>query len=365
MIWRCSDALWVAYSEPTTSSKRPSPATMHKNRNITDFFKPFTQPRTKRPLPEDDPETIVVLHSRLAPAKIKNKLREPVETIKLPEDLLRPSSQLSLDDKSDSPLSSALSSAPPSDVSNAHGSDEKPTSTPTRAQFHPSSSQTPVLASSQRVVRNGEVVIRNSDDESDSDTSLDDIDDILTAHKPPARSSPPTENENVYLPASRRTTGGSSNGKRRKTRAVESSGEPFSSTLPAVPKYKFSLETLVAQARKDDAAEAALVHAQSLLNIPSQCGGRGDGDGDDQGLRSGGFGRKLDAGLMATVMKEQGEENDLERLMSAMRRTEALSQSKVWSFFDPASTRTFSELPTIPVAADQARWQNVLKGRCL
>lgn len=335
---------------------------MHNNRNITDFFKPFAQPRTKRLLPEDDPETTVVLQSRLAPAKIKSKPGEPIETSTLPEDLLRPSSQLSLDEKSDSPLSSALSSAPPSDVSNAHGSDGEPISTPTRAQFHPPSSQTPVLASSQRVVRNGEVVIRNSDDESDSDTSLDDIDDILTAHKPPAHSSPPTELDNIYIPASRRTTGGNSCGKKRKTRATEHRDDLFPSTLPVVPKYKFSLETLVAQARKDDAAEATLAQAQSLLNMPSQYDIRGDGDGDDQGLRSRGFGGKLDAGLMATVMKEQGEENDIERLMNAMKRTEALSQAKVWSFFDAASPRTFSESPPIPVAADRARWQNVLKG---
>ena len=343
--------------------KETVPLIMYKNRNITDFFKPFAQPRTKRPLPEDDPEeTIAVAQPRLAPAKIKSQPREPTETSDLPEDLLKPSSQLSLDDKADSPLSSALSSAPPTDASNADGSDEESTSTPTRAQFDPPSSQTPVLASSQRVVKNGEVVIRNSDDESDSDASLDDIDDILTAHKPPARSSPPTENDMACIPTSGRATGGNSNGKKRKTRATDYSDDPFSSTLPVVPKYKFSLETLVAQARKDDAAEATFAHAQSLLSRPGQYDIQGDGARDKQGLRSAAFGGKLDAGLMATVMKEQGEENDIEKLMSAMQRTEALSQAKVWSFFDAASSRTIYELPAIPVRADQGSWQNVFKG---
>lgn len=335
---------------------------MHKNRNITDFFKPFAQPRNKRPLPEDDPETIVVTQARLAPAKIKSKPREPIESSKLPEDLLRPSSQLSLEDKSDSPLSSALSSAPPTDASTAHCSDGESTRTPIRAQFDTPSSQTPVLASSQRVVKNGEVVIRNSDVESDSDTSLDDIDDILTAHKPPARSSPPTENDIVYIPTSGRTIASSSSGKKRKTRATESSDDPFSSTLPVVPKYKFSLETLVAQARKDDAAEATFARAQSLLNMPSRYDIQGDGDGDIQGLRSGPFGGKLDAGLMATVMRERGEENDIERLVNAMKRTEALNQAKLWSFFDAASTTTVDKIPGIPVSADQGSWQNMLKG---
>ena len=341
---------------------------MHKNRNITDFFKPFAQPRNnKRPLPRDEPGTIVIAQPRLAPAKIKNKPREPIETSELPEHLLRPSSQLSLDEKSDSPLSSTLSSAPPTEVGNAQCSDGEFTSTPTRAQLGTPSSHTPVLVSSQRVVKNGDVVIKNSDDESDSDTSLDDIDDILTAHKAPARSTPPTENDIDYIRTSGRTTGGISSGKKRKTRATARNDDPFSLTLPVAPKYKFSLETLVAQARKDDAAEATFAQAQSFLNMPSQCDIQRDGNRGNQGLRSAASGGELDAGLMATVMKEQGEENGIERLMSAMKRTEALSQTKVWSFFEAASTRTVYEHPAIPLSANQSSWQGswqkTLKGR--
>ena len=334
---------------------------MNTNRNITDFFKPFTQPRSKRSLPDDDPETTVVAQTRLAPAKIKSKPGEPIETSDLPQSLLRPSSQLSLDDKSESPLSSAPSSAPPTDASTAHGSDGEATSTPARAQTDPPLSQTPVLASSQRVVKNGEVMIRNSDDESDSDTSLDDIDDILTAHRPPARSSPPTEND-LYIPTNGRTTGGSSNGRKRKTRATEYTEDHFSSTLPVAPKYKFSLEILVAQARKDDAAEATFAHAQSLLNMASQYDVR-HGREDHQGSRGAALGGKLDTGLVATVMEEQGKENDIQRLMGAMQRTEALSQAKVWSFFDAASSSTVHELPATLVSAEQGNWQNVFKGR--
>lgn len=333
---------------------------MHKTRSITDFFQPFAQPRSnKRPLPRDDPDTIVIAQPRLAPAAIRSKPREPIETSELPEDLFRPSSQLSRDDKSDS----SLSSAPPTEVGNAQCSDGEFTSTPTRAQLGTPSAHTPVLASSQRVVKDGEVVIRNSDDESDSDTSLDDIDGILTAHKAPARSTPPTENDLDYIRRSGRTTGGMSSGKKRKTRATAQNGDLFSLTLPVAPKYEFSLETLVAQARKDDAAEATFAQTRSLLNMHSQCNIQGDGDRRNQGLRSAASGGGLDAGLMATVMKEQGEENGIERLMSAMKRTEALSQAKVWSFFDTASTRTVYELPAIPLSADQGSWQKTLKGR--
>ena len=328
---------------------------MYKNRNITDFFKPFAQPRNKRPLPDDDREdTIVLAQPDLAAPRVKSS--------NLPEDLLRPSSQLSLDEKSDSPLSSALSSALPTDASIAYGSVGESRSTPTGAPSDPPLSQTAVLASSQRVVKDGEVVIRNSDDESDSDTSLDDIDDILTARKPTADSSPPTENDFSYVPPGGRRIGGSSDGKKRKTRATGCSGDFYSSALPVVPKYKFSLDTLVAQAKKDDAAQATFAQAQSLLNIPSQYNVPGEGAGVNQECKSADFGGKLDAVIVASVMKEQGEENDIERLMSAMQRTEALNQGKIWSFFNNEPSRSAYELPSTPVSPEQESWQHILEG---
>lgn len=214
-------------------------------------------------------------------------------------------------------------------------------------------SKGPVLISGQRVVRDGEVMIRNSEDEaSDSDISLDDIDDLLVPRKPEIKSL--TE---MTLPLSNQTNGPREMIRQRRTR-VASQANAF--PLPSHPvehQYKFSFGALAKQRRDDEASEAQTAKARLLLQSLEHSGGRRVGGDVNLTDRE----ANITAEVVASVIKGHGDGDDVDRLMTAIQRTEALHRGKSWSFFDPNKSGSLPEEVELP-KVHSVRFQNISGG---
>ena len=233
------------------------------------------------------------------------------------------------------------------------------------SEFAPS--QSPLLASSQRVVKHGEVMIRNSDDEeSESDSSLGDIDDLLHFRRQPdpVPSSPPTDlgstTPSLPGPSSPEEIGRT----RRQTRAIVRTNTTSDRYAPSPqPKYKFDLETLVQRSAKHEKTQAMMSKARETLKSMEKRGflsaPASGGDSQDN--------REIDAGMVASALKGRCELNDGEKLMIAIQRTEALQQEKSWSFFERREEDALYEGPTFPMkslkhcAALFKGWSTLLK----
>ena len=174
------------------------------------------------------------------------------------------------------------------------------------------------LSSSRRVVKNGEAMVKNSDEEFDSDSSLEDPEELLKSYGIGHKSSPLTEPDlsNGIYPA------------QRVTRSMDNHKKKGPRELPPVPKYKFSLGTLVAKAEKDDAAEAGVEQALQLAEeLDRKRAALLEGVSRD-GLTDG-----INSDVLASVMKKE-DPDDIGKLMQAIQRTEALQFKKSWYFLD-------------------------------
>ncbi len=298
---------------------------MQRSSSITDFFKPFAQPRQhKRPLPHDDSrESRAIRPSpgvKLEVEEAKAMGQEKQATV-----LEESCGNLPAHIRDDTLDAQDAQSSGVNELSN------KARMSPNMNGPDPLGSQGPVLTSSQRVVKNGEVMIRNSEDEaSDSDSSLDDIDDILASKKPAGNAFPPTDLEIPILNLENKS-GREGSRTRRKTRGTASAEE--SSRLPALPvmpNYIFSLDSLVKQSKNHKESDTQTAKARLLLQSLEQQ----EYTTSDGGTRISDKGAKVNEDLVASVMKQHDEDEGVGRLMTAIQRTEALYQGRAWSFFD-------------------------------
>lgn len=310
---------------------------------ITDFFKPYGPRPTKRPPSDGDPDGKRSLQrSRSnAPQANVHQTTELTNPLNAPNDAILISSQ-------SSDLSS-LHDFPPSTP------EELPTPAPAISKGKPKESsanpsfagdatlsQVPVISSSQRTVKNGIVVIRDSDeDRSDTDTSLEDIDNLIGARNLPDVS--PSRSEDGSPQHATRARAGKSarKGQDRSAAAV--------APLPtAKPKYKFSLNTLVKQRQKEKESRLIVENARNLL----------DGLGEQKSSSTETGNGTLDVDLLATLIKDENDGGNIDRLMGAIARTEALDQQKRWSFFEDNQDDIDAEPADCPAVVD-AFWRSI------
>lgn len=215
-----------------------------------------------------------------------------------------------------------------------------------------------ITRSSQRIVKNGAIVIRSSDDESDSDSSLDDIDGLI-ARKSAPNSTPPTESE-LTLPLANMQTG-------QKIRASSRLKKPNTaiSFTPQVqpkfrmpPEYKYSLASLVQRGKEEKALEENIAKAKPALDSH---------DIEDSLTFGGSHGSaptevNIDRTLLVSVMKKKNEGEDIDRLLMAVQRTEAFDLGTTWSFFDDLQGILPSKQAKFPTLTG-TRWEGILNGK--
>jgi len=191
-----------------------------------------------------------------------------------------------------------------------------------------------VLTSSQRIVKDGDIMIRNSDDESDD--SLEDLDNLFGNDRQSRKSSPQPD---AQLHSPDEEVGIKT---RRKAAKSARSDQP-TSTLPVMSKkYKYSLEALGKQRKQDEAAREDIARTKSLF------------DSLDQRTASAGVKKRvIDTSFIESVMKDHGDEDEIGRLRAAIQRTEALEQDKSWSFFNEDAEEPLFELADFPAVEDE------------
>lgn len=324
---------------------------MYKNLSITDFFKSFSQPQRNK---------------RSSDGNLKNSEVAKPSPSGTPHDAVEISTQHEAKEDHIGTADHGNSSGPKkrSPVRDgvvgaiSHGSDTKellqPDSPSDKIDAQPVGPQGPTHIGSQRMIINGEIIIRNSDDESDSEGSLEDIDKLLEARKPTAASLAVSHPLGLSSPG---PTGPNRSITRSKTKGATSDRTlQSSSNLPARPAYKFSLDSLKRQNEQNEAIEAGTMQAWSLLdsveeNVSSQ-----------KSIQISAAGvQKIDAELMTSVLKGKGESEDIGRLMTAIQRTEALDLSRTWSFFEATNGQRFGADWRFPKTL-KMRWHKILSG---
>ena len=330
---------------------------MYENTSILSYFKPCTQPPrlNKRSLPEDRLEELrAVRRSRsTTPKDSQSQEGHNREAVHLEKDSHRTSSWISFENPSIPPprtqAGEPIEEAKPAQVSRdkiSHVQLTPHSNSQVPQNFDVCGSECTSFMSSQRVVKNGEVVIRNSDDDSDSDSSLEDLDDLLLLESRKIQRELSSPEFQLPSPSLNRSAedGCRMSGRRRiKTKAAAA---PLYSALPIQAKrYKFDLESLARHRKHEDASTEDVVRASAMLRSLEQ---QKVSTGGNAGAAS--TTGPLASTFIATVMKEHGDEDELCRLKAAIQRTEASNYGKFWSFFDKQAREPLFEQPQFPIS---------------
>ena len=335
------------------------------NDNIKNYFRPFAtarSPKKKRPLPEEDQEQPTGKRSPLNNSR-GNQACAPEEQIALPAN--ETLGNASGDDES---LHSSQRSKPtttqpakPDQTPSISSSDEPIAQDVTKAGAFVllqnetvsrapafSSSQT-IFTSSQRIVKNGEMMIRNSDDESDS--SLEDLDDLIALNPLKKAPRPPACNlddsfSNIQAGKHAESVKMQTNGM---STQIEKPASPHLSALPVIPKsYKSSLESLAKERKQDEAGKASVAQALSLIESYDQR--KASSNEKFRVLDQKGT---LETDLITRLVKTEEDGDNVSRLQTAIRRTEALQYSQSWSFFEDQPRQPLRREAGFPAIGDQ------------
>ena len=264
----------------------------YKGKNITDYFQRFSRPTFKRasspPDAADQPPAVRQQSSSLSPLP-SQLTSEPIH--KEPIEIHRYSSPS---------LPEALALPTPKDEF----------SPGVTASFGFAPTQSSTIPSSQRIVKNGEVHILNSDDESDSDVSLEDLDDILKKKRTPSPE-PEPEPQLPFLPHHEVPV-----------KVNKKSTKRLNQVRPAEPEKlapRHSLQALIKQKKEYETSKQNIAKVRDLLEHPerTECGQP-----------------RIDTDVLDGFMRVGGDEDDLDRLKLAIERTEALHHDQAWSFFE-------------------------------
>jgi hypothetical protein len=165
--------------------------------------------------------------------------------------------------------------------------------------------------SSQRIIKKGkEVVIGSDGDESDSATSLQSPDDLLRDILTPADPKPDSDMDDDSI----------------LEEILHPRKKPKPRSIPKVPPtYKNSLETLVKQAVSDNDTEAGIAKLKASRDAQAA---RENGSRTDSASKLG------ESALASALDDGTDDSSSFQRLLDAVRRTEAFDVGKSWSFFD-------------------------------
>ncbi len=339
---------YLNINESCTSSS----AIMSKNHKLTDFFKPFASPRAKRPLPLDEDQSSITV------AQSNRVFHADVTAPEHPAAPGRPSPirNHALSSPAVPALEKSKQEAQPRPGLGRSASPNDSWSAPARLTSSNSNRQ---------VLKNGQLVIKSSDDEdSTSDSSLDDLNELLTARKPIKEPTPIFVAGDVIPGLDRGTVH-----KRAQTRVgrLEGRGNTSStsstSRLPVIPRYKFSLDSLVRQTQRDTASESDAAKARCLFRASEGAVDAQEMLAQKQEGSTSTALEHIDENLLASVTSGSGEgtDNSLHKVLNTMRRTEALHRAKTWLFFRDGRPQPESQTQPFPTTALTSPCWHVLR----
>ena len=326
---------------------------MYKNNSILSYFKPFTNAlSSKRSLPEDsleEPRAVKRARS-ISPRQSQSKGNNDREGKCLDQAPKQKSSEATLDASSREPPGSQVEE-PVDDETPAqmsrHRKSSMPLSTipnnPIMQGLEVLTSRSTNLMSDRRRGKGGEVVIRNSDGESDSDSSLEDLDHLLLLENRRNRGGPSCSQPKISASSLYGTPEGGRRKSMRHRIKTDTDVAPPAYAFPIdTKKYKFDLESLAKRRNQEEAFSEDITRASAMLRSFEQQKASG-------GESSGASSKTLsDTGFIDMVMKEHGNEDEISRLKAAIQRTQGFQHSKSWSFFEEQATELLSKPMKFP-----------------
>lgn len=198
-----------------------------------------------------------------------------------------------------------------------------------KASLSFTSDQLPLSSSSQRIVRNGERMVTNSDEDDDS-SLLEDLDDLI-------RPKDPEGSNGSFKQAGDALRVGSKASPRVPSRSHSANSLPLEAKGT---EYKYSLAVLAEQRRhlQNSGEDVAKVNAILQSRRHSQ-------PVTEQNTRTN---APPCANVIDVLMNERGDEEDADRLKDALQRTEALHRDKTWSFFRASLEAQIASPPRFP-----------------
>jgi hypothetical protein len=160
---------------------------------------------------------------------------------------------------------------------------------------------------SQRIMKDGkEIVISSDGEDTDSVCSLDD---------------PGT----LFAPKSKKK--------------LEPAPVTFTKRITSPKKYRHTIDSLVHDAVDDNEVEATVARARANY-------AKNQSNGSEHGNGASGSGYALNENMLISALDEDEDGVGGQRLIGAIRRTDALDNARAWSFFD--CTRTLPPVPEFP-----------------
>ncbi|KAH6710837.1 hypothetical protein BKA61DRAFT_488930 [Leptodontidium sp. MPI-SDFR-AT-0119] len=183
--------------------------------------------------------------------------------------------------------------------------------------------------------------IQNSDEEDDSDDSLEDLSTILAARFPNSASRPKTSGD--------KATPSTPAAPRYNTRTNNFHVSP----LPVLSKTKFDLKSLASHAQDDEAAEITSKRYKAMLEEP-------DIEEDDEHSPDPAKRGKFNHSALLESVVAGGGDGGAHRVARAIQRTEATVTEQRWYFFETGASQSKPEQKKFPVASVPPIWKDVL-----
>ncbi|KEQ96594.1 hypothetical protein AUEXF2481DRAFT_87968 [Aureobasidium subglaciale EXF-2481] len=355
------------------------------NRNITDFFKPFAQPKVKRIVasegrsasePQNAPAATTKVqqqHRRTAGARFPMPSNRSASS-KLRDIQVTPSRETTID----RPIPTPIPSSPPvyhaptrvprelSPLTSPEFSPSPPSPPPTipkKLDIAPLPTMNPSVScsslsslpissqsSSKRIIRDGMLAVTNSDsDSNDTDSeSLDDIDELIRRKR--LKMTPPTtSSETSRRPAS------AARELRSSTRRDRPSIPKSNLVHPPRKKYKFSMASLVASHNKDSESiqriqEYEEEYKQEIdltARLENQLKQASDMNAEE-------FAARLQA-------DDDDDDETRDRVVRAIERNDVLEKRVEYPFFRHADSRTHMSKPFPELALSTQDWKASLR----
>ena len=200
-------------------------------------------------------------------------------------------------------------------LTKSKSSPRDPTASAGQPEVYMAPPHSAVISRDKPAAKKGGLVVRSSDGEdTDSDSSFGDLHDILGA-----------------------SAGGAVNAPEKRTRGRSKRQHSEARGPPTAPSYKFSMASLVMQAAKDNASDADAARARAALRSEHSPAAN-QGESDMRGTTGAtSVSDDIHRGLLASIIPEKREGGNFQKVLSAMKRTEALNRDKVWYFFERGS----------------------------
>ncbi|THZ29729.1 hypothetical protein D6C91_01444 [Aureobasidium pullulans] len=353
------------------------------DRNITDFFKPFAQPKFKR---ISAGEGRSASEPQNAPAAATTKVQQQTAKSRFSMPPSRSTSSnvrdtnlvKSVETKINDPIPTPIPSSPPvyhaptsrfprelSPLSSPESSPSPPSPPPTIPKKHEtlvippmdpsvsssSLSSLPISSqsSSKRVIRDGMLAVTNSDSDSiDTDSDpLDDIDELIRRKR--LKMTPPaTSSETPQRPSN------AARELRSSTRHERPSNAKPKIAQPPRKKYKFSLASLVASHNKDAQAIQKIQEYEEEYQQEMDLTAR-----HQRELKQA---SDMNAEEFAALLQaDDGDEEQRERVARAIERNDVLEKRVEYPFFRHADIRAHTTKLFPATAASEEGWTSSLR----